>query len=270
MLRPLLAALLLLLLAALGLRQADALRVTLAWDAVVPPAGQAGPVGYVLTRNGVEVQRTPDPHALDPLPGPGTYTYTVQATAQGAMSAPSNAVQVTAQPLTCLYTTSPAAFTVQCATPPVVPPGPYPRLAVGRVTVQAVDSQDAGYEGPLAVDGSTATFWHTNWRGAAPPLPHTLTLDLGAVLWVEGVAYLPRQDGNSNGTLTSYRLETSTDLTTWTEAVSGTWPLNASEKTIRFPALQARYVRLVGLVSNGTPYASAAELGVFATEGGMP
>jgi F5/8 type C domain-containing protein len=265
--RALLAALGLLLLAALGLRQADALRVTLAWDPGLPLTATDG---YVLARDGVEVARTAGLSLTDTLPGPGPYTYTVQAVAGGERSAPSAPLTLTAAAMPCTLLQTATQLTLTCATAPAMPPGPYPRLAVGRVTVQAVDSQDLGYEGTRAVDGLPTTFWHSNWRGPAPPLPHTLTLDLGAVLWVDGLAYLPRQDGEFNGTLTSYRVETSTDGTTWTEAVAGTWPLNATEKTVRFPALQARTVRLVGLVSNGSPYASAAEVGVYAVEGGTP
>jgi hypothetical protein len=269
MLRPLLAALLLLLAAA----AAPALSVTLTWDAAVPQAAQLSPEGYVLTRNGAEVLRTTATQATDPLPGPGTFLYTVQATAQGTVSAPSNAVTVTTPLLTCAYLPVDHGFTVACRDPAfVAPPGPYPRLAVGLVTVQAADSQETvGEDGRAtnAVDGLRGTMWHTQWLLASPPLPHSLALDLGLPQWVDGVAYLPRQTGGLNGTITSYRLDASTDLTTWRTITSGTWALDLTEKVLRFPALQARYVRLVGLVSNGTPYASAAEVGVYAV-GGTP
>ncbi len=263
----LLTALLLLLLAALAV---PAQTVTLAWDAP-PPAGGLQPDGYVLTRNGAVVQRHTGTQVADTLPGPGTYTYTVQASAQGALSAPSNALQVTVQGLPCLYTVTPGGFTLQCTTTaPSAPPGPYPLRPVGSLTVQTVDSQETGTEARLAVDGGLSTFWHTQWRLAAPPLPHTLALDLGALLWVDGLIYTPRQDGSRNGTLTSYRIETTVDGLSWTAASTGTWPLDATPKTVRFPAVAARAVRLVALVSNGTPYASAAEVGVYATDGGTP
>lgn len=268
--RAFLAALGLLLLAALCQRQAAAGSVTLAWDAGVPQAGQVAGQGYVLTRNGVEVLRTDTTSATDTLPAPGTYAYTVQATAQGARSAPSNAVQVTATPLTCTYTTSATAFSVQCATPPVVPPGPYPLRPVGTVTATADSAETVGEPGQAAraVDGQPSTRWHTQWTNGAPPLPHTLTLDLGAVLWVEGLSYLPRQDGGLNGTLVQYRIETSLDGVTWTVASSGTWAGDASAKRGLFAAVQARRVRLVGLAElHGQPWASAAEVGVYAVEG---
>jgi len=135
--------------------------------------------------------------------------------------------------------------------------------------VAAVDSQEmSGEDGHAinAVDGQPTTLWHTQWQAAQPPLPHMLTFDLGAAFWCDGVRYVPRQDGNQNGMITSYRIEGSADLTTWTVLDLGAWALDASEKVVRFAAVKYRYVRLTALESNGTPYASAAEVGVFAKE----
>ena len=81
----------------------------------------------------------------------------------------------------------------------------------------------------------------------------------------DGLAYLPRQDGDVNGMLTSYRLEASTDLAVWKILMSGTWVVDKMEKVVRFVATKARYVRLVALASaNNGPWASAAEVGIFA------
>jgi hypothetical protein len=268
--RLLRAALLLLLLPA----AAPALSVTLAWDAAVPQDAQVVPEGYVLTRNGVQVLRTDALTATDRLPGPGTYTYTVQSFAKADLSDPSNAVEVVnpGVSLTCAYGLTSAGFSLVCATPVVPPPGPYPLRPVGSVTAQADSAETVGENGRAsqAVDGLPTTIWHTQWQGGAPPLPHTLTLDLGAVLWVEGIAYTPRQDGNLNGTIVQYRIETTLDGLTWTVASTGSWPGDASAKRSLFPAVQARSVRLVALLSNGTPYASATEVGVYAVVGGTP
>lgn len=252
--------------------QARALTVTLAWDAPVIHVGQETPDGYRLSRNSVEVLRTTDTQATDALPGVGTYTYTVQAAYGEQVSLPSNAVQVAAQPVTCVYTQAGPGFSLACQNAPLpepaAPPGPYPRLPVGAATLQSVDSQAVGYEGPLVLDGLPRTIWHTEYRTTTkPPLPHSITVDLKKILWCDGLAYLPRQDAQLTGILTSYRLETSTDLATWTMLTSGTWVMDATEKIVHFPAIQARYVRLVALVTNGTPYASAAEVGIFAVEG---
>ena len=121
----------------------------------------------------------------------------------------------------------------------------------------------------LAVDGQPQTFWDTAWRTSAPPLPHTLTLDLGALLWVDGLTYLPRQDGAWQGTVTGYRVEASVEGTTWMVASTGAWAGDPTEKQTRFAPVQARAVRLVALAGmGGLPYASAAEVGVYGVEVG--
>lgn len=256
---------------------AHAATVRLTWDAPIWPADQTQiPLqNYILERDGAEIARPLTPPYSDTVP-PGVYIYAVRALYEGnQLSARSNALMVDASALfppvpapinlTCVFTQPPNP-TLLCQAMTSPPPGPYPRLAVGAVQVQGSDSQEiVGEDGHAtnAADGQVATIWHTQWQTAQPPLPHLLTLDLGTVLWVDGLAYLPRQTG-ANGVITSYRLESSSDLTTWIPFATGTWALDATEKTIRFPAIKGRYIRLVALASNGTPYASAAEVGIFA------
>ena len=109
--------------------------------------------------------------------------------------------------------------------------------------------------------------WHTEWAQRDPAPPHTLVLDLGARYQVDGFRYLPRQDGNPNGTIASYQFYVSDDGTTWGTAVAaGTLAANTTEKTVRFTAKTGRFVRLVALSEiNGKPYTSAAELNFFGT-----
>src|SRR6266446_3459454 len=254
---------------------AHAATVQLTWDAPVWPAGQTPLplVSYVLERDNTEVARPLAPPYSDTVE-PGTYTYAVRALYSASqVSEPSNTVSVTiaaAPPVSvpttfgCVLTPgTPPTFVCEAAS--TTPPGPYPLRPVGTVTVAAFDSQETiGGDGRAlnAIDGKSTTYWHTQWQAAQPPLPHLLTLDLGSVMWCDALRYVPRQDGNPNGIITSYRVETSSDLATWTSVGIGAWALTGNEKIVRFPATKTRYVRLVVLVSNGTPYASAAEVGI--------
>src|SRR5262249_6805994 len=94
---------------------------------------------------------------------------------------------------------------------------------------------------------------------------HTLVLDLGGQYQVDGFRYLPRQDGNPNGTIAGYQFYVSPDGTTWGTAVAaGTLAADMTEKTVRFTAKPGRYVRLVAVSEiNGNSWTSAAELNVF-------
>src|SRR5262245_11669386 len=154
-------------------------------------------------------------------------------------------------------------------TPPTSPPGGS-IIPQQQMHVVSVDSQElVGQNGAAtnAIDGTPATFWHTEWSQRTAPLPHTLVLDLGGQYQVDGFRYLPRQDGSVNGTIAGYQFYVSTDGTTWGSAVAaGTFAANTSEKTVRFAAKAGRYVRLVAMSEiNGKPYTSVAELNVFGT-----
>src|SRR5262249_22397716 len=117
--------------------------------------------------------------------------------------------------------------------------------------VVSVDSQELiGENGTAtnALDGTAATMWVTEWYQRTAPLPHTLVLDLGAQYQVDGFRYLPRQDGNVNGTIAGYQVYVSPDGTTWgTAAPPGTLAADTTEKTVRFTAKPGRYVRLLAV-----------------------
>src|SRR5207344_1209298 len=103
----------------------------------------------------------------------------------------------------------------------------------------AVDSEEtlAGpLEGPasFAIDGNQSTFWHTAWVNSNPPHPHAMTLNLGGVYPVNEFWYLPRQDGNPNGTILDFLLETSLDGSSFTFAASGTWTGDPAVKQVNF------------------------------------
>jgi len=55
------------------------------------------------------------------------------------------------------------------------------------------------------IDHQPTTMWHTQWSDGAPKMPHAVVLDLGSVMAVSKLRYLPRQDA-ANGRIKSYRL----------------------------------------------------------------
>jgi hypothetical protein len=122
--------------------------------------------------------------------------------------------------------------------------------------------REAGEAGTNAIDDNPATHWHTKWRDQAAPLPHSIMLDLGAPYQVDGLRYLPRQDGSVNGTIVAYYVEVSLDGMTWYRTVDGgMFAANTDEKTVVFPASTGRYVRLIAVSEiNGNPWTSAAEV----------
>jgi alpha-L-fucosidase len=140
--------------------------------------------------------------------------------------------------------------------------------------VVGVDSQEtAGADNSAAnaIDNNSSTFWHTRWSDDLA-LPHYITVDMGRSHRIAGFTYLPRQDGNPNGIVATYRFETSADGTNWTtNIVSGTFANiqnNPSLQEVPFAPVSARYFRFTALREvNGGGWTSAAEISVLSAGG---
>ncbi|MFB4319860.1 PQQ-dependent sugar dehydrogenase [Actinomadura sp. 21ATH] len=128
-------------------------------------------------------------------------------------------------------------------------------LARGRpVTVSSTET--SAYPGPNAVDGSMTTRW-----SSARTDPQWISVDLGSVTSVDRVL-LNWEVAYGRG----YRVEVSTNNTTWTPVYSTTTGDGGTDH-ITFAPADARYVRVYG-TARGTAYGySLWELGVFSDAG---
>jgi hypothetical protein len=133
-----------------------------------------------------------------------------------------------------------------------------------------VDSQELVAENGAATnafDGKTNTIWHTQYQGNSPPPPHEIQIDLGQSFDVDGFAYLPRQDGGINGTISQYEFYMSADGVNWGSPVAaGTFSNNTQEKQVFFAGKTSRFIRLRALTEvNGGRWTSMAEIRIFGT-----
>jgi len=142
---------------------------------------------------------------------------------------------------------------------PVPPSGPV-RWLPGQALRASATSAHPGYEPRKAIDGSVQSMWHTDWSPRST-LPQSITVDTGAVRRLARLTYQPREDGNGNGVITRYTLESSRDGRTFTPVSTGTWPSDATRKTLDLTGTTARYLRLTAQEGGGD-YASAAEIQV--------
>lgn len=138
-------------------------------------------------------------------------------------------------------------------------------ISTANWRVVYVDSQElVGENGAAtnAIDGSSGTFWHTQWLGANPPPPHEIQIDLGQSYDLDGFRYLPRQDGSVNGRVGNYEFYVSADGSNWgTPVASGTFANDALIKEITFATKTGRYIRFRALSEvNGRPWTCVAEL----------
>ncbi|KQN97149.1 M6 family metalloprotease domain-containing protein [Paenibacillus sp. Leaf72] len=131
-------------------------------------------------------------------------------------------------------------------------------------TLKYVDSDELYNEALKAFDGSNSTLWHTKWSPVAP-MPHEIQIDLGASYTLSKFSYLPRQDGQVNGTIKDYEFYVSTDGVNWgTSVASGAFTNDTTLKEVSFAAKTGRYIRLRALSEvNNNPWTSVAELNVF-------
>lgn len=134
------------------------------------------------------------------------------------------------------------------------------------------DSQHSGNEAENAIDGKEDTFWHCEWGNNAAPLPHSLTIDLGESREdLFQLSYLPRQDKDSNGIVTKYKILVSNaekelsalEASDFKEVRTGVWAEDKAEKTTVFRTEKAvRFLRFEVTAGVGD-LASAAEIKLF-------
>ena len=135
------------------------------------------------------------------------------------------------------------------------------------------DSFQPGNEPARVLDGDTTTFWHTAYSPVNAPLPHNITINMQKLYYVNGVSYLPRQDGNSNGNIGQHKVQLSTDGVNWVAPVAfGTYLDDNSAKKTLFTTVPAQFVRLIALSEAGGrgSWTSAAEINVFAAPSYTP
>ena len=142
-------------------------------------------------------------------------------------------------------------------------------LPLDNASATAGSSQSG--QGPeKALDGDTSTLWHSQWSAGHNRADHWFVIDYGKEYMMDGLRYLPRQTGGTNGIITEYKIEVSTDGVAYTEAATGEWDSSTSWKTADFEPVKARYMKLTVLdalsVESANDYASATEIRVTGTE----
>jgi len=138
------------------------------------------------------------------------------------------------------------------------------QLAKIGASAPEVDSQAAGYEATLAVDGRPDTFWHTPWANDPPGFPHYMAFDLRQKRSLAGFVYLPRQD-MPNGRIAEYEFQISADGENWTTVKKGKLSDTTDLQKVRFEKpVSARHIKLVALSEvNGHIFTSIAEFDII-------
>lgn len=130
--------------------------------------------------------------------------------------------------------------------------------------------------GAQAYDEDSSTYWHTqynpNHTAADTEEGRWIGIDFGDTpRQVSGFRYLLRQQENGSeagGTVYDYRIEISDsgEDGTWKAISKGTWTYTSSDitnegwKSVNFPTVTTKQIRLVGVRTKNGPYMTAAEI----------
>ncbi|MGN0335649.1 MAG: glycoside hydrolase domain-containing protein [Lachnospiraceae bacterium] len=127
-------------------------------------------------------------------------------------------------------------------------------------------------EGPddYILDGKANTHWHTDWNTTEGMSVENrwIGVSLKEASMIDGIRYLPRTTGGSNGAVTEYKVQyRETDDGEWIDLASGTWDRTDSAwKLVSFDPVMAKQIRVVGVhtwADSGTDaHMSTAELRV--------
>lgn len=138
-------------------------------------------------------------------------------------------------------------------------------IPVAKMTpaIVSASSEEPGEgEAQNAIDGDPSTYWHTQYSGATPKHPHSLTLIFETAHTVIGFDYTPRQT-NGNGRVSDYEVQYSTDGKTFRTLVKGKFTAAFETQRVFFekPVEKVAAVRFIALSeANDGPWASVAEL----------
>lgn len=132
--------------------------------------------------------------------------------------------------------------------------------------VYTADSEQAGHTASNSMDSIMDTFWQSEASPVLHQLPHTMTIDMKATKNVDGVRYIPRQDGSLDGNIGQHEIYISTDCENFGDPVAyGTWFDDATSKDAPFELHPARCIRIIAITEAGGrgPWSSAAEFEVY-------
>lgn len=131
-----------------------------------------------------------------------------------------------------------------------------------------VSATSEGAPAANAIDGNTATFWHSHTNAGPQACPQEIVVDMGKSHELAGLLYTPRQDGCPVGNIADFAFSVSADGITWAGPVATGEFANIvnspdQRKVMFAKSATGRYFKFTAVRSaNGIPV-NAAEIGVL-------
>ncbi|WP_181390554.1 discoidin domain-containing protein [Sphingobacterium athyrii] len=131
--------------------------------------------------------------------------------------------------------------------------------------VAGVSSEQGGYPAVHVLDNNYNTYWHTSWSNPLPH-PHFITVKTGAnSVTASGLSIATRHDNSgSAGKIKDFKVEVSSNGSTWTEVYHGKMALNGIQYFTFDTPQTFQYVKLISLNDHeGKTFATLAELNLY-------
>ncbi len=142
-----------------------------------------------------------------------------------------------------------------------------PQSVLERLGARIIEVSAETYSAPACniLDSSPDTIWISNKQYLEPFPPHFVVIDIGKIVNIAGVVYIPRQD-TSGGRIRHYQIFLSTDLESWGEPVAeGEWKdLGEPQHMIFDHPQKGRFLKIVANDEvHGWPYVSIAGIDII-------
>lgn len=118
----------------------------------------------------------------------------------------------------------------------------------------------------MLLDGKIATYWHSEYSVTNPPYPHWVSVDMKTAIRLVSVEITARQ--NNANAMTKFKLEGSTDGTSWSKLGDNLVFTGATKTPQSFPVSSSTEIRYLKLTALEGPVKNnfIAEIEAFASK----
>ena len=135
--------------------------------------------------------------------------------------------------------------------------------------ITAVSAAATSGNASYAIDGFNDRYYYSVWESDST-LPQSVTIDLGRIYPnVSILNYVPKYKPYiqplSEGSIKQFKIYSSVDNQQFTEIASGEWNGDSNMKTVAFPPVSSRYIRLEAITAMND-FAAATEISAGVTD----
>jgi hypothetical protein len=148
----------------------------------------------------------------------------------------------------------------------IVPVGKFDKSSWSVIDWSDEQADDGG-GAVVIINNSLDDFWHSQWQGDVPGLPHWAIIDMGAPKEITKInTYRRRNNTNTKSVWYYVGNEPDPNADSWTKIAEGTYSSGDLLSLQVSESVTGRYLKIYLPDSNGEPHTSIAEIDVFGYE----